>query len=107
MNSGFMGYNVKEQKASFFNGGKDRWSTTTMHSIGLAVKNALLVPEATVNRYLFIDSFTVSQNEVLASFEKATGTKWAVEQVDAEEMKKSGLEKMSKGNFSGAMCLIR
>lgn len=78
-----------------------------MHTIGLAVKNALLIPEETANRYLFIDSFTVSQNEVLASFEKATGAKWAAEQVDAEEMKKAGLEKLSKGDFSGAMSLIR
>lgn len=102
-----MGYNIREQKVSLFNGGKDKWSTTTMHTIGLAVKNALLIPEETANRYLFIDSFTVSQNQVLASFEKATGSKWTIEQVDAEEMKNSGLEKMSRGDFSGAMSLIR
>ncbi|KAL9042583.1 MAG: hypothetical protein Q9214_003734, partial [Letrouitia sp. 1 TL-2023] len=92
---------------SLFNSGKDTWSTTTMPTIGLAVKNALLIPEKTANRYLFIDSFTVSQNQVLASFEKATGKKWEVEQVDAEAMKNLGLEKMSKGDFSGAMSLIR
>lgn len=107
MISGFMGFNLKEHKASIFNHGNDTWSTTKQATIGLAVKNALLIPEKTANRYLFIGTFTVSQNQVLASFEKATGVKWEVTQVDAEEMKKTGLEKMSKGDFSGGMSLIR
>lgn len=104
---GFMGFNLKEHKATIFNHGNDTWSTSTLATIGLAVKNALLIPEKTANRYLFIDSFTVSQNQVLASLEKATGAKWETTRVDAEAEKKTGFEKMSKGDFSGAMSLIR
>ena len=107
MTSGFMGFNLNEYKASLFNKGKDSWSTTTMDTIGIAVKNSLLVPDKTANQYLYIDSFTVSQKQVLDSFERATRKKWEVQQVDAEEMKKTGLEKMSKGDLSGAMSLIR
>jgi len=102
-----MGYDLKEHKATIFNNGNDAWSTTTLATIGLAVKNAMLIPEETANKYMFIDSFTVSQNQVLASLEKATGKKWEVAHVDAEEEKEIGLEKMSKGDFSGAMELIR
>ena len=107
MKLGFMGYDLKEHKATIFNHGNDTWSTSTLATIGLAVKNAMLIPEKTANKYMFIDSFTVSQNQVLASFEKATGKKWEETHVDAEEEKKIGLEKMSKGDFSGAMSLIR
>ena len=107
MKSGFMGYDLKEHKATIFNHGNDTWSTSTLSAIGLAVKNAMLIPEKTANRYMYIDSFTVSQNQVLGSFEKATGKKWEVTHVDAEEMKKVGMEKMSNGDFSGAMSLIR
>ena len=107
MKSGFMGYNLPEHKATIYNHGNDAWSTTTFGTIGLAVKNAMLIPEKTANKYMFIDSFTVSQNEVLASFEKATGKKWEATHVDAEEQKKVGLEKLSKGDFSGAIALIR
>jgi hypothetical protein len=67
----------------------------------------MLVPEKTANKYMFIDSFTVSQNQVLASLEKATCEKWEVKHVDAEEEKKIGLEKMSKGDFSGAISLLQ
>lgn len=107
MASGFLGYNLKEQKATILNDGNDTWSTSTLATIGQAVKNALLIPEQTANEYLYIDSFTISQNQVLASLEKATGAKWEVTHVDAEEQKKEGLEKMSKGDFSGVILLIR
>jgi hypothetical protein len=104
---GFLGHDITEQKVLIFNDGKTAWCTTTSSTIGLAVKNALLIPEKTANQYLYINSFTVSQNQVLASLEKATGKKWQATYVDAEEQKKAGLEKMSKGDFSGAMSLIR
>lgn len=107
MTSGFMGFNLKEQKVTLFNQGRDTWSTTTLGTIGLAVKNALLLPDETANRYLYIDSFTVSQNQVLDAFQRATGREWEVEHVEAEEMKKTGMEKMSRGDLSGAMSLIR
>jgi hypothetical protein len=102
-----MGHDIRQQKAVIFNGGNTLWSTTTCSTIGIAVKNALLIPEQTANTYLYIDTFTVSQNQVLASLEKATGRKWQTTYVDAEEQKNEGLEKMAKGDFTGAMSLIR
>lgn len=102
-----MGYDLKGHKATIINNGDDKWSTTTLPRIGLAVKNAMLIPEKTANKYMFIDSFTVSQNQILASLEKATGEKWEVTHIDGEEEKKIGLEKLSKGDFMGFMELIR
>ena len=102
-----MGFDVKNQKISLFDGGKDAWTTTNLSTIGLAVKNALLVPNETANKYLYIESLTVSQSEVVASLEKATGKTWEREQVDAEEMRRSGLEKMANGDHSGVVSLIR
>ncbi|KAM0795926.1 hypothetical protein BDR22DRAFT_893766 [Usnea florida] len=64
--SGFMGFDVKNEKASLFNGGRDTWSTVTLSTNGLAVTNALLLPNETANRYLYIESLTVSQSEVVA-----------------------------------------
>jgi hypothetical protein len=108
MKVGWMGLDLKEQKATLVNGGNTPWSTTTLARIGLAVKNAMLVvSEKKANKYLYIDSFTVSQNEVLASLEKATSKKWEVTHVDAEEEKKLGLEKIANGDFSGFALLPR
>jgi len=102
-----MGFDLDAKKATIFNDGKGKWSTTTFDSIGLAVKNAMLIPDKTANKYLYVDSWTLSQNDILASLEKATGTKWDATHVDAEEQKNEGFAKMASGDFSGAMSLIR
>lgn len=107
MKVGFLGFDLKEHKATIFNDGNQPFSTTTLATISEAVANAMLIPEKTANKYLFIDSFTVTQNQVLASLEKANGVKWEIKHMDAELEKKNGQEKLSKGDFSGAMDLIR
>lgn len=103
----FLGYNLSKHLATILNDGSHRWSGTTRAVVGLAVKNALLGPEKTVNQYLFIDSVTVSQNEFLASFEKATGMPWDVVHVNAEEEKQGAIDGLSKGDFSGIPKLVR
>ena len=105
--AGYMGFDQQANRASIFGSGNAKWSSTTLATIGLAVKNALLLPDETANKYLYIDSFTISQNQILAAFEKATDRKWTVEHVDPEAMKKEGMEKMANGDPSGSMSLIR
>ena len=106
MDNGFLAYDVAGKKATIWDTGDVKWSATTLATIGLAVKNALLISEKTANKYLGIASFTVTQNEVLAAFEKATGTKWEVERVQSEEKKKVGEEMWGKGDIQGAFILI-
>ncbi|MCJ1462475.1 hypothetical protein MMC07_001077 [Pseudocyphellaria aurata] len=105
--SGFLGFNLKEHKATILNHGNDRWSTSTFSAVGSAVKNAMLIPEKTANKYLYVGSFTISQNELLASFEKATGAQWEVTHLDAEIEKEIAVEKKSQGDYGGFVSLQR
>lgn len=102
-----MGFDLKARKATTVDDGNQLWAATQMKTVGLAVRNALLVPEKTANKTMFIDSFTVSQNQVLAVLEKATGKKWEVTHVDSDEERKIGQEKIAKRDFTGAANLIR
>ncbi|KAE8354938.1 isoflavone reductase family protein [Aspergillus coremiiformis] len=104
----FLGFNVARRQAAILSPGNDRWSATTRSTVGLAVKNAILAAEDQVaNRYLFIDSLTVSQNEVLASLERTTGVKWETVYRDAEEEKRMAWDRFSKGNFSAIPTLMQ
>ncbi|KAK6819143.1 Oxidoreductase aprR [Aspergillus parasiticus] len=103
----FLGYNLSQQHATILNEGSDRWSATTRATVGLAVKNSLLIPEKTSNRYLFIDTVTVSQTDVLLALQKMTGTEWGVDYVDAEEQKHIALGNLSKGHLIGIPMLMR
>ncbi|EED17246.1 conserved hypothetical protein [Talaromyces stipitatus ATCC 10500] len=105
--AGFMGFDIPNRKATIYNDGEGSWSTTTLPSIGIALKNSLIEFEKTANRYIYVASFTVKQNEVLKALEKVTGSKFDVEYVDGEAQRAIGTEKISQGDFSGAMLLIR
>ena len=104
---GYLGFDLKEHKATFLGDGNTRYSMTKIASIGLAVKNAMLVPEKTANKDIYIDSFTASPKQIVASLEKATGQNWDVKYVDAEEQKKIGLKKLSTGDLSGGPLMIQ
>ena len=78
------------------------WSTTTMPTIALAVKNAMLHPQETKNKTLYIDSVTASSNQVVASLEKATGEKFEITHTNADEAKKICEERLAQGDYEGA-----
>jgi nucleoside-diphosphate-sugar epimerase len=106
MTTGLMGFDLAAKRATINGSGTARWTTTRLDTIVLAVKNVLLKPDETANRHLYIDSFTVSFNEVLEACEKATGSKWEVTYEDPEEQKKLGLEKMAQGDVGMASVLL-
>ncbi|KAH1493713.1 hypothetical protein LV164_005632 [Aspergillus fumigatus] len=103
----FLGFDMERRHATILDHGTNRWSATTRSTVGLAAKNAMLGPESVSNQYLFIESFNVSQRDVLAALEDVTGTRWDVTYHDAEEEKRHALEKLAKGNYSGIPALMR
>jgi putative NADH-flavin reductase len=74
---------LRRRKMKVFDGGDGRWSASTLGRVGEAVVRILQREEETRNRMLYVQSFCVSQNEVLRSLEGATGEKWEVEQVES------------------------
>jgi hypothetical protein len=103
MTAGFMGFDLKGHKATIYNDGNAVWSTTTFATIGLAVKNAMLIPE-TANKYIFIDSFTVSQNQVLASFGKTTGKSGRRYMLTPKNRRKSGWRRWPRATSAEQCC---
>ncbi|PKX91141.1 isoflavone reductase family protein [Aspergillus novofumigatus IBT 16806] len=105
--SNFLGFDIDRNHATILDHGTNRWSATTRSTIGLAVKNAMLSPEIVANKYSFIESFNISQNDILASLEDVSGAKWDVTYHGAEEEKRLALEKLAKGNYSAIPVLTR
>lgn len=73
--------------ADVFDGGHTKASATTLTRIGEAVVRILRkYPDETIrNRVLFIQSFCISQIELVQALERATGTKWTVNDLDSEK----------------------
>lgn len=103
----FLGFDFQSRHATVLNGhGGHHWSTTTLSTTALAVKNALLSPVKTTNKYLFIESFNTSQKGILTALGNLTGI-WDISYQNAEEEKRQALEKLSRGNYSGLPTLMR
>lgn len=86
LESGWLDFYPAEKRATIYDSGNARWSTTNMGTIATAVAKVLLKPEETKNKPLFIASFTVSQLQVLEALEKATGgEKWDVKRMTSAE----------------------
>ncbi|KAK7736632.1 hypothetical protein SLS53_006835 [Cytospora paraplurivora] len=81
----FLHFYLKTKRAEIMDDGDKKSSQATLAQIARATVRILQRPEVTKNRMLFIQSFCVSQNEVLRSLEKATGAKWETKRFDSED----------------------
>lgn len=89
-------------------GGKTRFSTSNVAQIGRAFVAVLNHADETANKVVFVESFTTTQLEVLAAFEKITGEKWKVSEKKSEDIRGEGFKKLEEGNiFVGAGLIIQ
>lgn len=88
-------------------GGDRAFTATNLSQVGNAVVSVLSKPEETANQFLYIESFTTTQNSILAELEKATEKKWEVTESTTEAAAKEGTEFFSKGDMSGLMLLLK
>lgn len=71
--------------ARIFDGGEIKWSATTLNTVAQATVAVLLKAQETRNRRLFIESFLITQNQLLTVLERVTGRKWDAEHVDSQK----------------------
>ena len=109
---GNMGWNIPSCSAMIFDGGDVPYEATNIVQIGCAVAAALstaLSPgfpdgtgksipmvEITKNKYVYINSFTTTQNVVLDLLEKHTGSKFEVQLVNGVELARDGNARAAK-----------
>ena len=100
---GLMGWDVPGRKATIFDGGDVRYEASNVAQVGRAVA-AVLAPQnlaATRNRYVFVNSFTTTQNEVLRALERhcGGGARFEVTHVSAREVAELGRGQLEKGEW--------
>ena len=83
-------------------------STSTLRQLGRGVAKLLELPASELaqykNNFAYIQSFNVSQKDILQALEKATGTTekdWQITKVPVDEAIAHGREEIAKGNFMG------
>lgn len=104
---GLIGFNINDHTALILDDGNKKVSSSTSSQVGNAVIAVLSRPEETVNQFTYVDTFTATQNEILAELEKATGKKWDVTHTTTKASIEKGNELFKVGDFSGLVYLLR
>ena len=96
-----MGFDLKSKTATICDSGTTPTNFTLLATTGLATVAILDKPTETANRYVFVNSFRTTQNEILSALQTVTHQKWKVEHTTCEEESRVGKEKLEKGDWSG------
>jgi hypothetical protein len=107
MKVGFNGFNLADKTVTIFDQGNTKFSTTNLHTIGVALIKALENPEESKNQYVYLSGFDTTQNEILGLAEKITGAKWTVKHVSTKEHLVQGRERVQKGDYMGILDLLQ
>ncbi|RMZ66104.1 family transcriptional regulator [Pyrenophora seminiperda CCB06] len=87
MTCGLLKFDVKARKAYILDGGNIKFSATNLDYIGNAVVRVLEKDDETANKLLYVHGLHVTQLEVLAALEKATGDRFErIDQNSKEEL---------------------
>ncbi|KAH8590064.1 isoflavone reductase [Bisporella sp. PMI_857] len=105
---GFLGFNFADHTVSWVDGGKARFTSTNLNQIGRSVVAVLKNPNLTANKFVYPESFTTTQTDILAIIEKETGSAWRKDPVNSKDLRAAGWEKIKAGDLlSGAAYVIQ
>ena len=102
----FAHIDLAARKAEVLDDGEKRFSVTNMAQIAIAVRRALEKGEETRNRFLLIQSFVTTQNEIVKALEKVTEAKWEVEKIDSKNYMEEQIAKAQKGDHDAMYSVI-
>lgn len=104
--NGFFGFDTKQKRAKIYGSGDERWSGTTVPTIGLAVARLLRKPQEVQNRFIYVYSVATSQNEILVSLEAETDSRWDTEHIKWEDEIAAARKKLERGDSFGVVPLV-
>ena len=115
-----LGIHILDRKAQFVDDGNTPVCYSTIPQSGRAVAKVLQLPVITppgggpslsdyANNYVYLRSVSVSQNEILASAQRATGTApedWTVTYTPVDDYIAQGREMLKAGNHYGVVPIL-
>ncbi|PTD04326.1 hypothetical protein FCULG_00001365 [Fusarium culmorum] len=103
-----MGFDHIGKKAVLVDNGQGNIGFTTMPDVGKSVVAALRHPSESFNKALKVQSFVVTQQQILKELEKQTGGEpWAVTNYTLDELREAEKKGWAEGNPSSTLYTLR
>jgi putative NADH-flavin reductase len=100
LRSGLLHFDLDGQTAQTLDGGNVKASTSTLRRVAEATVRTLKLPQETQNQALYVQSFCITQLELLAALEKATGSKWKTEDLESKSFLEKEKSKADAGDHA-------
>ncbi|KAH8671684.1 NmrA-like family protein [Xylariales sp. PMI_506] len=101
------GFDPAKKEAVLIGDGEVKVGLTTMADVGKFVAAALAHPEASQDKILKVQSFVVSTKEILAEYEKQTGTKFEVNYTPLDELRAIEEKEWAAGSPAATLFTLR
>ena len=102
----FLGIDVAKRTARIYDSGRARFTVTTSRNTGFAVAKALLDPDLTANKQIFLSDFTTSSLSIVEELERQTGQKWDLDWRDSAPEVARLREQFDAGDFNATYGLL-
>jgi hypothetical protein len=96
---GTMGWDVDARKVTIYDSGDRHFEASTVDQVCRAIISTLKHPNETKNTYVYVRSFVLTQNKILAILEKFQGP-YEVTKDTAIEISTRGLDNIKRGNMA-------
>lgn len=94
---GVLGWDLKGMKVTIYDSGDQPFEGTTTNQVGLALVSTLQHLGETKNQRVYVNSFTISQNEVLATFESLLEKRFEISHSTTVELVAAAKEHLAQG----------
>lgn len=103
---GFGGWDLGARTVTIYDGGDIPYEATTLAQVGRAIAKSLENPELTRNQFVYVNSFTLTQNKVLSALETVTGEKFTVSHSTVDKLWQGGDAQLKAGQGLGVLPMI-
>ena len=98
LRTGLLLADTKAKKATVFDGGEIKFSCSTLAQVGRAVVKILQKPEAVKNKMIYVQSFSMTQRQLVGVLEKVQESKWETKEVKSQDFIKEQQAVLKKGD---------
>lgn len=104
--NGELGFDMEWQSASIHGTGNELFAASSLKRVGVVVASIIRNWDECKNRYLYAAGVFASANEVLASLESSSASKWSVGYSSVDECIREGSSRIERGFPDSGMFLL-
>ncbi|RAK99957.1 aromatic alcohol reductase [Aspergillus ibericus CBS 121593] len=92
-----LGWDLPHRAVALYDKGEPKVDLCTLEQVSRSIISTLRHLEETKNEYVYVKSFTASQNQLLSIIERLSGQKFTIHPCSSEERAATGMKEMKEG----------